>query len=234
MEELLPDFEASTGIQVQVVAVGSGQALELGRRGDADMLLTHAPAAEQKFMDEGAGSKRFAIMYNDFILAGPASDPADVMGQNSVATAFKDIATAATPFVSRADASGTHMKEQSIWLAAKTEPAGEWYLQAGAGMAAALRIANEKHAYILCDRSTFLAHEDELDLKIVVQGDTVLHNPYSAITINAEKHPHVNQDAAGRLISYLLSPEVQKKISRFGVKKYGQPLFFTTPRTLPQ
>ncbi len=226
LDELLPGFEQQSGVTVQVIAVGSGQALELGRRGDADLLLTHAPAAEQQFMEDGAGSSRHAIMYNDFIIAGPADDPAGIAGQKTVIDALQKIAAAKQPFASRADDSGTHMKEMALWKQAKLEPAGDWYLKAGAGMAAALRVAGEKNAYILCDRSTFLAHQDKLDLQIACQDDPLLHNPYSAIPVNAERHPHVNASAARDFVDYLLSSAVQDKISQFGKKKYGQPLFF--------
>jgi len=233
LDELLPGFKQSTGFDVRVLAVGSGQAIELGRRGDVDMLLTHAPDAEKKFMQDGAGSRRYAIMYNDFVLAGPPTDPAQVKGEASASTAFRTIAAAKSPFVSRADDSGTHMKEMSIWKDAGADPSGadptsaaDWYLQAGSGMAAALRVANEKQAYILCDRSTFLAHAGALDLQILVEGDRTLHNPYSAITINVAKHPHTQHEAATRFAEYLLSPAVQQKISRFGSKQYGQALFF--------
>src|SRR5262249_51891958 len=158
----------------KVVAVGTGQALELGRRGDADVLLTHAPAAEQKFLDEGYGLMRHPLMHNEFVIAGPGDDPAKLKGGKSATAAFRQIAKAKAPFVSRGDESGTHIKEQDIWKKAGIEPSGDWYIRAGTGMAHALRMANEKQAYILTDRGTFLALRGELKLAVLTQGDELL------------------------------------------------------------
>ncbi|MEQ8789608.1 MAG: substrate-binding domain-containing protein [Pirellulaceae bacterium] len=226
LDLLVPLFEEQTGIEVKVVAVGSGQALELGRRGDADVLLTHAPEAEAKFMDDGHGGQRRAVMHNDFVLVGPASDPADVAGASTIADALRRIADSSSPFVSRGDESGTHMKELAIWKAAELAPEGDGYISAGAGMAAALRMAGEKQAYTLSDRGTFLAQGKSLDLKILHEGDSLLHNPYTVITINAEKHSAVNHRAAERFAEFLVSPAVQELIGQYGVEQYGQPLFF--------
>jgi tungstate transport system substrate-binding protein len=228
---LVPFFERETGIQVKVVAVGTGQALELGRRGDADVLLTHAPAAEQKFMDEGYGQLRRAVMRNDFVLVGPPSDPAKVGKATAIGDAFRCLAQSRAPFVSRDDDSGTHMKEQAIWQAANIQPDGEWYIRAGAAMAAALRMANEKQAYTLSDRGTYLAHEAQLELTIVSQGDPLLHNPYSVIVVSSETHPDINRKAAQQFAEFLVSPQAQSIIREFGIDQYGQPLFFTRAET---
>lgn len=226
LDVLVPLFEKKTGIEVQVVAVGSGQALELGRRGDADVLVTHAPQAEEQFMAAGFGESRRELMYNDFVLVGPKSDPANIRSRTSILEAFRQIAGAETPFVSRGDDSGTHMKEQEIWRKAGIDPQGDWYIRAGAGMAEALRMASEKKGYTLGDRGTFLAQRKGLDLIIVAQRDPLLRNQYSVIVLSHEKHPQVNRAAARRLAEFLLSREVQKTIAEFGVDRFGQPLFF--------
>jgi tungstate transport system substrate-binding protein len=226
LDELLPFFRQQTGIEVKVVAVGSGQALELGRRGDADVLLTHAAAAEEKFMAEGHGSARQPVMHNDFELAGPKADPASIKGKNSAAEAFRQIANTRSPFVSRADESGTHNKEREVWTKAGVDPNGPWYIRAGTGMAQALRMASEKRAYVLTDRATFLALRKELDLETMVQGDDALLNRYAVIVVSPKKHPHVRHEDAQRFAEFLLSPEGQQKIATFGKAKYGESLFF--------
>ncbi len=225
LDELLPPFERESGIVVKVVAVGSGQAMELGRRGDADVLLVHAPEVEQKFMDEGFGKKRLAVMHNDFIVVGHPDDNAKVKGTRIAADAFQTIAKERIAFVSRGDDSGTHKKELEIWKAAGVQPEGSWYISAGSGMAQALRIANEKKAYILCDRATFLALKDELELAVLVEGDDRLLNRYSVITINAAKHPEVSTREADRFAEFLVSRDGQKAIGAFGVERFGQSLF---------
>ena len=226
LDALLPRFQEQTGIEVKVVAVGSGQSLALGRRGDADVLLTHAPDAEQQFMDEGYGELRLRVMYNDFVLVGPPADPAEVAAETAIVESLGKIANSESPFISRGDESGTHMKEKSIWQNAEIEPSGDWYIEAGAGMAAALRMAGEKQAYTLSDRGTFLALKDSLDLQILGEGDTLLFNPYTVMVVSSQKHPHVGQQAARQFADFLTSPDAQDAISRFGVDKYGQPLFF--------
>ncbi len=231
LDELLPVFERESGIVVKVVAVGSGQAMELARRGDADVLLVHSPEAEQKFMDEGFGEKRLAVMHNDFIIVGHPDDSAKVKGTQFAADAFQTLAKERTAFVSRGDDSGTHKKELEIWKAAGVQPEGNWYISAGAGMAQALRIANEKKAYILCDRATFLALKDELELAVLVEGDDRLLNRYSVISINADKHPGVRTREADRFAEFLVSREGQKAIGAFGVERFGQSLF--VPDALP-
>jgi tungstate transport system substrate-binding protein len=226
LDALLPVFRKQTGIEVKVVAVGSGQALELGRRGDADVLLTHSPAAEDKFMAEGSGVDRRAVMYNDFILIGPPGDPAQVKGKKSIAEAFATIAKEQARFVSRGDESGTHQAERRIWKQADVKPEGQWYLQAGAGMGQVIRMADEKRGYTLSDRGTFLAQRKGLDLAILVEGDPLLRNDYSVTLVNPEKHPHVRHDDAKRFADFLVDPETQKLIGQFGVEQFGEPLFF--------
>ena len=220
-------FEAETGIEVKVIAVGSGQALELGRRGDADILLTHAPHAEEQFMDEGHGDQRLPVMHNNFVLVGPPTDPADLGDQTKITEAFRRIAQNESPFISRGDESGTHMKEKMIWSSGQIDPQGEWYVRAGAGMAEALRMASEKRAYTLSDRGTFLTQRDRLDLVILFESEPLLHNPYAVIVVSSAKHPHVNHQAASRFAEFLLSPKVQTVICEFGAERFGQPLFFS-------
>lgn len=226
LDELVPLFREQTGIEVKVVAVGTGQALELGRRGDADVLLTHAPAAEQTFMTEGYGSERRPVMHNDFVLAGPNADPAQVKRQTSVIEAFQRIAQLETAFVSRGDNSGTHQKEREVWTKAGVEPKGKWYLQAGNGMAQVLRLASEKHAYVLTDRATFLALRAELSLDVLLQGDDILLNRYAVTVVNPRKHAHVRHQAASQFAAFLCSRDIQDEIGAFGKKKYGEALFF--------
>ncbi|HLW67069.1 MAG TPA: substrate-binding domain-containing protein [Gemmataceae bacterium] len=226
LDVLVPIFERQANIKVKVVAVGTGQALELGRRGDADVLLVHDPASEEKFIAEGYGVDRREVMHNDFVLVGPKDDPAQASGAKTAATAFGRIANQPSPFVSRGDESGTHQKEKEIWRQAKIEPRGAWYLQAGSGMGQVLRIANEKRAYTLCDRATFLPQRAGLDLDILLQGDPTLVNRYHVIVVNPEKHSHVHSQAARKFSDFLLSPEGQKAIAEFGRDRYGQALFF--------
>jgi len=231
LDMLLPLFQQSSGIDVKVVAVGTGQALEIGRRGDADVLLTHAPDAEAKFVAEGHGEARREVMFNDFILVGPAADPAHVKGQAGIADAFRLLAESKSTFVSRGDESGTHIKENAIWAKAAIAPEGEWYLAAGSGMAATLRLASEKKAYTLTDRGTFLSQKDQLDLAVLSEGDPMLRNIYAVTVVNPSKHEHVNYAAARRLADFLCSPDIQNKIGQFGVDKYGQALFTPMAKT---
>ena len=225
LDVLVPMFEAQTGIEVKVVAVGSGQALALARRGDADVLLTHAPTAEETFMRQGYGATRETVMYNRFLVVGPRDDPARISEAGSVGKAFARIAETASSFVSRGDNSGTHMREQEIWKQAGIAPDGAWYLEAGSGMAQTLRVASEKRAYTLCDQGTFLSHERLLDLAVLFEDDPLLLNRYSVIVVNPEKHAHLNHDGAVRFAQFLLAPATQKAIGAFGVDRYGQPLF---------
>jgi len=226
LDKLLPPFERQSGIKVKVVAVGSGQALELARRGDADVLLTHAPAAEQKFMDEGWGEVRRRIMHNDFVLVGPKADPAGCNGQKSITDSFRRLSNQNAPFVSRGDDSGTHQKEKEIWKNANIEPKGEWYLQAGAGMAQTLRIANEKEAYALTDRATYLTLRNELELVILTERDPLMQNNYAVLIPSSARHPHLNFEAARQFADFLTSPAMKKLIAEFGLQEFGEPLFF--------
>jgi tungstate transport system substrate-binding protein len=185
-------------------------------------------------MDDGYGEERRTVMYNDFVMVGPDADPAEIRSEMSVLDAFRTIARTESPFVSRGDNSGTHMQERSIWEQAATEPHGSWYIEAGAGMAEILRIADERHAYTLADRATFLAHRGQLNLSLLLEGDPMLQNQYSVILVNSQKHPHIKRDQAYRFVAFLMAPKTQSAISEFGVQKFGQPLFFImAPESLP-
>jgi tungstate transport system substrate-binding protein len=222
LDELVPRFQKDSGCSVKTVAVGSGEALRLGEKGDADVLLVHSPQAEQEYMGAGHGVSRKPVMHNDFILVGPPDDPADVKGADTAAEAFTRIANAEAPFASRADESGTNTKELSIWDAAGSEPKSPWYIETGQGMGETLTIAGQKRAYTLSDRGTFLA-TDNLDLDVVVEGGEDLLNPYHVIVVKGED---VNLACARQFSDWIISPAVQDEIGRFGVADYGEPLFF--------
>ncbi len=240
LAEILPTFEAEFGYAVDVVAVGTGQALALGENGDADVLLVHARSREDAFVEAGYGVNRQDVMYNDFVIVGPMADPAGVTGLADVAAALTQIAESESLFISRGDNSGTHIKEQSLWQATALplveneslsetalRPAGEWYQSVGQGMGATLTVANEQQAYTLSDRATYLAREAEgLDLTILVEGDTRLFNPYGVIAINPERHPTVNFEGATAFIEWLTTVETQQAISEYGIEQFGQPLFY--------
>ena len=226
LDAILPDFEAKTGVSVDVIAVGTGQALQLGVDGNADVLLVHARAREDAFMGAGDGVRREDVMYNDFVIVGPDGDPAGIIGVGKAADAFEIISQTAAPFVSRGDDSGTHTKEKAIWADAGIEPAGDWYIAAGQGMGAVLTMAGEQQAYTLCDRATYLAMKSEgLELEIIVEGDPVLFNPYGVMAVNPDKNAEIQVDLANQFIDWLISIETQELISTFGVEKYGSPLF---------
>ncbi|MFO7680993.1 MAG: substrate-binding domain-containing protein, partial [Chloroflexota bacterium] len=223
---ILPLFTEETGIGVDVIAVGTGQALQLGVDGNADVLLVHARAQEDAFMDAGNGSRREDVMYNDFIILGPASDPAGVSGMDNAAQALAAIAGSGAAFVSRGDDSGTHVKELDIWEAAGIEPAGDWYISAGQGMGAVLTMADEQQAYTLSDRATYLARTLEgTALEILVEGDPVLFNPYGVIAVNPAKGAHIKAEQANQFIDWLISVPAQEKIAEFGVADFGASLF---------
>ncbi len=223
---LLPGFEAEYGVTIDVIAVGTGQAIELGEKGDADVLMVHARSKEDAFMDAGHGSRRKDLMYNDFVVVGPADDPAGVQGMGDAAQAFKMIADAGATFISRGDDSGTHTKEKGIWTAAEAEPSGDWYVSAGQGMGAVLTMADEQQAYTLSDRATYLARTLEgTELVILVEGDPILFNPYGVIAVNPDKGEHIKADLANTFIDWLISVETQEKIGQFGVEEFGAPLF---------
>ena len=236
LDYLLPEFEKVCNCKVDVIAVGTGQAIEMGTKGDADVLLVHSRKSEDKFVADGDAKERFDVMYNDFIIVGPKDDPAKIAGMKSSVDAFKTIAAAQATFASRGDKSGTNTKELSIWSSAAITPTAEmsWYKSLGQGMGDTLLFSQEDKAYTLSDRGTWLAMQDKLpDLTVVVGGDKLLDNtdkkllnPYGVMAVNPDKHPGVKYDLAMQFADWLLSPEVQKMIGNFGVDKYGQPLFY--------
>ena len=227
LDVLLPLFQQETGYTVQTVAVGSGQAMEMGQQGNADVLFVHSPTAEKQFMTDGWGKERVLVAHNDFIIVGPEADPAKIMGL-SPADAFKAIATAEAPFIARADKSGTSSKELSIWKKVELDPATTkpaWYIETGQGMGPSLTIASEKGAYILTDRATYLANKGNLQLTLLVENDPILLNVYHVITVNPEKWPKVNYDGAMAFLNFMIGSTAQGEMEKFGVEKFGQPLF---------
>ncbi|MEO7761315.1 MAG: substrate-binding domain-containing protein [Casimicrobiaceae bacterium] len=224
---ILPLFEKKTGIQVRVVALGTGQALDLARRGDADVVFVHARAAEEKFLAEGHGVSRFPVMYNDFVLIGPKGDPAHVGGGRDITQALKKIQVAQTPFVSRGDNSGTHIAELNLWKAAGIDIAnskGPWYRDTGQGMGPALNTASSMNAYVLSDRATWLAFRNRGELAIEVEGDKRLFNQYGVMLVNPEKHPSVKKDMGQMFVDWIVSPEGQQAIADYKIG--GEQLFF--------
>jgi tungstate transport system substrate-binding protein len=227
LDVLIPMFEEQTGYKVKTVAVGSGEAIKMGQEGNADVLLVHSPAAEATFMSDGWGKDRALIMHNDFIIVGPAADPAKIKGLKPV-DAFKAIAAAEATFVARADKSGTSTKELGIWKKAEIDPATTkpaWYLETGQGMGASMTVASEKGAYILTDRATFLANKDKLQLELLVEKDNSLLNVYHVMTIDQTKWPKTNYDGAIAFLKFMTMPATQEVVGKFGVDKYGQQLF---------
>lgn len=227
LDFLLPIFTEDTGYEVKTIAVGTGKALQMGRDGEADVLLVHAKDDELKFVEEGDGTERHDVMYNDFVLVGPKDDPLGLKEQspNDILAALKTIAEQETTFVSRGDDSGTHKKELNIWKAADIEPAGDWYLSAGSGMADVLKIADEKQGYTITDRATYLSMKADLELDIIVEGDENLFNQYGVIPVNPEKGETINNDGAVAFMNWLLSEKGQSLIEEYGVEEYGEPLF---------
>ncbi len=227
LDVLIPMFEKKTGYFVKTIAVGSGQAMAMGQKGEADVLLVHSPAAEKKFVAEGYGVNRRIIMHNDFIVVGSAEDPAKIKGIKSTPECFKKIAAAGALFLSRADKSGTHVKEMGIWKAAGINPEGQkWYQQTGLGMGQTLNVTSEKKGYTLADRGTYLALKKNLALDILAEGDAILLNVYHVIEVNPAKFPKVNVAGGKAFADFMVSREVQDVIKTFGVDKYGSPLFF--------
>jgi tungstate transport system substrate-binding protein len=228
LDVLLPLFEKQCGCTVKMIAVGSGAALQMGMDGNADVLLVHAPASELTYMAKGFGQERLLVMHNDFVILGPTSDPAKIKDIKSPADAFKKIAEAKATFVSRGDNSGTNQAELAIWKLAGVTPTKDdaWYLQTGGAMGDTLNVANQKQAYTISDRGTYLAYKANLQLDILVQGDPSLLNIYHVITVNPEKWPKVNIKLAKEFASFMVSADTQKVIAAFGIDKYGQPLFF--------
>ena len=226
LDVLIPIFQQKTGYMVKTIAVGTGQALALGSRGEADALLCHAPASELELVKNGDVIERKLVMHNDFIIVGPASDPAKVRGLKSAAEAFSRISGTQSVFVSRGDDSGTHKKEKAVWTKLGTAPSGKWYVEAGAGMGRTLSIASEKDGYTLTDRGTYLAFQKNLALDILVEGDAILLSIYHVMQVNPAKFAKVNGAGGLAFAEFMVSPEVQEIISTFGVDKYGDPLFF--------
>lgn len=225
LDVLLPVFEKKTGYKVKTIAVGTGQALAMGEKGEADVLLVHAPDAEKKVLDSGACSSRTLVMHNDFIMVGPANDVAQIKGKTA-AEALNAIAKKQALFVSRGDDSGTDKMEKSLWKTINLKPVGDWYKEAGAGMGQTLKIADEKQGYTLTDRATYLAQKKNLSLEILVEGDAKLLNIYHVMEVNQQKFAKVNNQGAKAFRDFLLSSEGQSLIAAYGKDKYGQPLFF--------
>ncbi|HSD41624.1 MAG TPA: substrate-binding domain-containing protein [Burkholderiales bacterium] len=224
---ILPIFQKSTGIQVRVVALGTGQALDMGRRGDADVVFVHDPAAERKFVSEGYGVGHRDVMYNDFVLVGPKSDPAKVAGGKDITAALNKIEGAKAPFVSRGDRSGTHAAELRLWKEAGIDIAaqkGPWYKETGSGMGPALNTASSMNAYILADRGTWLSFKNRGDLTIVVEGDKRLFNQYGVMLVNPARHPHVKRELGQKFLDWVVSPDGQRAIGQYAID--GQQLFF--------
>lgn len=227
LDVLIPMFEKKTGYFVKTIAVGSGQAMAMGSKGEADVLLVHSPAAEKKFMADGNGVNRRLIMHNDFVIVGPPDDPAKIKGMKKAAEAFKKIAASGSVFTSRGDKSGTHVKEMDIWKAAGVKVEGEkWYQQTGLGMGQTLNVAAEKKTYTLTDRGTYLALKKNLGLDILVEGDGILLNIYHVMEVNPKKWPKANFAGGKAFADFMVSKEAQSVIKTFGVEKYGSPLFF--------
>ncbi len=226
LDQLIPAFEKKSGYRVKTIAVGTGQALAMGEKGEADVLLVHAPASEKPLVEKGLAVNRRLVMHNDFVLAGPPGDPAGIKGTKASGEALKKITASKSLFVSRGDESGTHKKEKELWSKTGLKPEGTWYQQSGSGMGQTLNIASEKAGYTLTDRATYLALKKNLRLEIVLEGDAPLLNIYHVMEVNPAKFGKVNAGGATAFSKFLLSPEAQKIIANFGVDKFGQPLFF--------
>lgn len=226
LDVLEPIFEEKTGYNLKIIAVGTGKALAMGEDGEADVLLTHAPASEQPLVDSGVVTNYQLVMHNDFIIVGPANDPAGIKGAKSAGEALAKIKESNSNFISRGDDSGTHKKELDVWKSAGIEPAGDWYQETGSGMADTLIVADQKQAYTLTDRATYLAHKENMKLDILVEGDGVLLNIYHVMEVNKEKHEKVNAEGAKAFVEFMIAEDTQKIIGEFGKDKFGQPLFF--------
>ena len=233
LDALLPPFEEKFNVKVDVISVGTGKALKLAENGDVDITLVHARTLEDKFLKDGYGVNRRDVMYNDFVVIGPRSDPAGIREAKTAGEAFHKIALKKSTFVSRGDNSGTNIKESTLWKTAGHSPSGMWYLEAGKGMGAVLTIACEKEAYTLTDRGTYLAFwlDKKIDLPVLFEGDPILFNPYGIIAVNPAKHPHTNYTKAMALIAWVTSIQGQKIIKEFGKERFGKPLFI--PMAVP-
>ncbi len=226
LDVLVPEFEEESGYNVKVIAVGTGEALAMGERGDADVLLVHAPSSEKPLVESGAAIDRRLVMHNDFIIVGPENDPAGIQGMTSAVEAFAAIYDAGATFISRGDDSGTHKREVSLWEEAGLDPEDEsWYGQSGQGMGATLQIANQKDAYTLSDRGTYLAQRKNLDVVVLVEGDPLLLNVYSVMRVNPERFDLVNGPGGQAFAEFMVSDGAQETIRDFGVEEFGQPLF---------
>ena len=234
LDVLVPQFEKESGFQVKTISVGSGQAMKMGEKGEADVLLVHSPDAEKKFMADGFGFSRRLVMHNDYIILGPAADPAKVKGANAT-EAMKRISQTGSLFASRGDNSGTHAKEKGLWKAAGVNPEGQkWYQQTGLGMGQTLNVAAEKKGYVLTDRATYLSLKKGLGLEILVEGDGKLLNIYHVIELNASKWPKVNAQGGKAFADFMVAKKTQEIIGRFGVDKFGAPLFFPDAGKKPE
>lgn len=220
---LLPAFEKETGYEVQVIAVGTGKALRMGRDGDVDLVLVHAPGAEKDFVDKGYGVDRRGVMYNDFVIVGPPGDPAGIASSGDAGVAFEKISGKRALFISRGDDSGTHKKELGLWRSARIKPEGDWYREAGQGMGKVLQMSGELDAYTLTDRGTWLAYQGKSPLRVLFEGDPRLYNPYGIIAVTPARYPDVNYKGATRLIRWITSPAGQSLIGSFEIA--GNPLF---------
>ena len=225
LDVLVPMFEERTDYAVKTIAVGSGAALRLGEEGEADVILAHSPDAEEEFMAANHGVNRRLVMHNDFIIVGPAGDPAGTRGLDDAAEAFRRIAASGATFLSRGDESGTHTKELKVWDSAGVEPSGRWYQETGTGMGPTLLVADEKRGYTLSDRGTFLAQRDAVALEVLVEGDPALFNVYHVMQVNPEKSGRINAEGAAAFAEFITSDEIQKVIHDYGAAEYGQPLF---------
>ena len=231
LDALLPPFEDENRCKVKVIAVGSGQAIRLAKDGNVDVILVHDPVREETFVKEGYGVRRYNVMYNHFLIVGPEEDPAHIRGVREGTKALKKIVESRCAFISRGDDSGTQRKERELWSMAGIEPSGGWYVETGTGMVGTLRIANEKRAYTLTDRGTYLAHRKELDLTVLIDGDEYLYNLYSIIPVSKDIYPHINYELAMELVGFITGVEGQDIIRTYGQNEYGQPLFF--PLVIP-
>jgi tungstate transport system substrate-binding protein len=225
LDVLVPLFEKQTGYTVKTVSVGTGAALALAAQGDADVALVHAPSLEKKYVADGKLLNRRLVMYNDFVIIGPKDDPAKIKSAKTALAALKLIEQSKLPFVSRGDNSGTHNLEKSLWKQAGIQPKGDWYIESGQGMGATLNIANERNAYTITDRGTYLALRKRVSLPILIEGDRVLLNIYSVMEVNPANGPRVNKVGGKAFADFMVSPEAQNVIKNFGVEKFGQPLF---------
>lgn len=225
LDVLVPIFEEQTGYKAKPIAVGSGAAIKMGENGEADVLLVHSPAAEEAFMEDGYGTERWMVFYNDFVIVGPAGDPAGVANETSTVEAMQAIAESESTFISRGDDSGTHSRERNLWAEAGVEPGGSWYVESGTGMGETLFIANERDAYTLADRGTWLSLSDDLSLPILGEGDELLVNVYHVVLVNPERYDTINAAGAQAFAEFLLDPETQEIVGEVGVEEFGQPLF---------